>query len=92
MTRTGEVSVYVAPQHQRTGIARRLLTLALETTPRAGPEDAGRLRVGAQRGEPAPVRDAGFERWGRLPRIAEIDGRAVDTIILGRHLEDGSNA
>ena len=34
----------------------------------------------------------GFERWGRLPRIAEVQGRPVDTVILGRHLEDGSKA
>ena len=28
----------------------------------------------------------GFERWGLLPRVANLDGIERDLIILGRHI------
>ena len=29
---------------------------------------------------------AGFERWGLLPEVAELDGRLIDSAILGRRV------
>lgn len=29
----------------------------------------------------------GFEQWGLLPEVAEIDGRYLDLAILGRHFD-----
>jgi L-amino acid N-acyltransferase YncA len=89
---TGEVSVYVAPHHQRAGIARSLVALALETAPRLGLSTLVGYVWAHNEASLRLFETQGFERWGRLPRIAEIDGRAVDTVILGRHVEDGGNA
>jgi L-amino acid N-acyltransferase YncA len=89
---TGEVSVYVAPSHQRTGIARGLVTLALQTAPRLGLKTLVGYVWAHNEASLRLFETQGFERWGRLPRIAVLDGRAVDTVILGRHLEEGSNA
>ena len=79
---TGEVSVYVAPGHQRSGIARRLLTLALETAPGLGLKTLVGYVWAHNEASLRLFETQGFERWGRLPRIAEVDGRAVDTVIL----------
>ena len=84
---TAEISVYVSPDRQRTGIARQLMQLAIETAPKLGfrtlvgyiwAHNEASLRLFATHG---------FERWGLLPRIAEIDGVAYDTVIMGRHLD-----
>lgn len=84
---TGEVSVYVAGAYQRRGIASELLRLALTTAPELGL----RTLVGyvwAHNEQSLRLFEShGFERWGRLPRIAEVAGRSVDTVILGKHLD-----
>ena len=89
---TGEISVYVAPQHQRAGIARGLLGLALETAPRLGLKTLVGYVWAHNEASLRLFETHGFERWGRLPRIAVVNGAPVDTVILGRHLEDRSKA
>jgi len=83
---TAEVSVYVAPEHQRRGVGRALLARAVAHGPDLGlrtllafvfAHNLPSLRLFAA---------FGFERWGRLPRVAELDGVERDLVILGRRL------
>jgi len=83
---TGEVSVYVAAAYQRAGIARRLLTLALETAPGLGLKTLVGYVWAHNEASLHLLETQGFERWGRLPRIAVVHGKPVDTVILGRHI------
>ncbi len=85
---TTEVSVYVAPAHQRRGVGRRLLTEAIARGPQLGlktllyvcfAHNAPSLRL---------AESLGFMRWGHLPRIADMDGIERDVIILGRRIDD----
>lgn len=84
---TAELSVYVAPTHQRRGIARRLVADAIERAPGLGlatllgfvfDHNAPSLRLFA---------GFGFARWGHLPRVAVLDGGERDLVILGRRIE-----
>ncbi len=81
---TVEVAVYVDPARQRQGAGRALLDHAIAAAP------ALRLRtlLGFIFAHNAPslalFERAGFAVWGRLPRVAELDGVARDLSILGR--------
>jgi L-amino acid N-acyltransferase YncA len=83
---TAELSVYVAPTHQRRGIARRLVAEALERAPSLGLATL----LGFVFGHNAPSLELfagfGFARWGRLPRVAVLDGVERDLVIVGRRV------
>lgn len=83
---TAELSVYVSPLHQRSGVGRTLVARAVEKAPQLG---LGTL-LGFIFGHNAPslglFESFGFERWGHLPRVAELDGIERDLVILGLHL------
>ena len=83
---TGEVSVYVEPSYQRRGIARALLQLALETAPRLGLNTLIGYVWAHNEASIRLFEAQDFERWGRLPDIAVVNGKPVDTVILGRHI------
>jgi len=83
---TGEVSVYVDQQFRRRGVGRTLLGRAIAR--------ASSLRIKAMVGlifahnEPSLrlFEQLGFERWGLLPRIAQLDTVERGLTIMGRHV------
>jgi phosphinothricin acetyltransferase len=83
---TVEVAVYVDPAMQRRGVARALLAHAIAAAPALGV----RTLLGFVFAHNAPSMtlfgQAGFAVWGRLPRVAELDGVARDLSILGREV------
>jgi len=83
---TAELSIYVAPKWQRKGIGSALLAQAIEHAPRFGLKNL--LGFIFAHNEPSLrlFEKFGFERWGRLPRIAELDGIERDLIVVGRRL------
>ena len=84
--RTVESAVYVDPRHQRRGIAMQLLVHALGAAPTLG--IANVLAFVFAHNEPsiALFQTQGFERWGLLPRVCELDNRERDILILGRRI------
>jgi L-amino acid N-acyltransferase YncA len=81
---TAEVSVYVDEAHRRRGYARLLLDHAIEAAPGLGLERLVAVIFGHNSGSVALFSAAGFERWGLLPGVTRLDGRAADVVILGR--------
>lgn len=83
---TAEVSVYVDKQFRRRGVGRTLLGQAIAR--------ASSLKIKAMVGlifahnEPSLrlFEQLGFERWGLLPRIAQLDTVKRDLTIMGRHV------
>jgi len=84
--RTVESSVYVDPGHRRRGIAHELLDNALEAAPALGV--ANILGFVFVHNQPSVTlfEAHGFERWGLLPRICELDVVERDVLILGRRV------
>ena len=84
--RTVEIGIFVAPNHQRQGYAGRLLAHALEHAPGLG--IATILAFLFAHNEPSVALFArhGFAGWGKLPRVAEIDGVERDLLIMGRRV------
>jgi len=85
--RTVESAVYVDPGHRRRGIAHELLDHALRAAPAMG--IANVLAFVFVHNQPSVTlfEAHGFQRWGLLPRVCEMDGVERDVLILGRRLE-----
>jgi len=83
---TAEVSVYVDEKFRRHGVGRTLLSEAIVRAPS--------LQIRAMAGlifahnEPSLrlFERVGFERWGLLPLIAQLDDVERDLTIMGRHV------
>jgi phosphinothricin acetyltransferase len=80
---TAEISVYVAHSKQRAGIGRALLARAIEQAPRLGLKTLLGFIFGHNEPSLRLFGSFGFERWGVLPRVAELDGVERDLIIVG---------
>lgn len=86
---TAEVSVYVAEDHQRRGAGRRLVSEAIRRSPGLGLATLLAFVFGHNAASLALFAALGFERWGTLPRVAELDGVERDLAILGRRVAAG---
>ena len=84
--RTVESAVYVAPAHQRRGIASELLAHALAAAPALGIANVLAFVFAHNVPSIALFEAQGFTRWGLLPRVCELDGTEYDVAILGRRL------
>ena len=84
--RTVESAVYVAPEHQRAGIARKLLTHALEECPRLGIANVLGFVLAHNMPSVTLFEAHGFGRWGLLPKVCELDSIERDVLILGRRV------
>ncbi len=83
---TAEVSVYVSPDYQRQKLGNKLLIQAIETAPRL---DLKTLVAFIFAHNPPSLnlfKKHGFQQWGYLPQIAELNGIDRDLVILGRQL------
>jgi L-amino acid N-acyltransferase YncA len=83
---TAEIGVYVAPEARRQGVARQLLDHALHHAPALGLRTLLAFVFAHNTPSIALFDNAGFALWGRLPRVAELDGVERDLAILGRRL------
>jgi phosphinothricin acetyltransferase len=83
---TAEISVYLAPEHRGKGIGRRILGEAISMAPRCGIKTL--LAFIFSHNDPSLrlFRFHGFAEWGRLPDIAEMDGREYSLTVLGRRV------
>jgi phosphinothricin acetyltransferase len=84
--RTVESAVYVAPAHQREGVARRLLTYALAQCPDLAIANVLAFAFAHNMPSVTLFEAHGFGRWGLLPKVCEIDGKEHDLLILGKRV------
>ncbi len=83
---TAEVSVYVSPDFYRQQLGNSLLVKAIETAPIL---DLKTLVAFIFAHNPPSLnlfKKHGFQQWGYLPQIAELNGIDRDLVILGRQV------
>lgn len=87
---TAEISIYVSPAHRRRGVGRQLLAEAIRRGPGLGLKTL--LGYIFTHNEPSLrlVEGFGFQRWGHLPRVADLDGAERDLVIVGLRLGGAS--
>lgn len=83
---TAEISLYIASPHRGRGLGRRLLTDAMERAAGVGIKTLLAFIFAHNLPSIRVFESAGFERWGTLPDIAEMDGREYSLSIYGRRV------
>jgi phosphinothricin acetyltransferase len=83
---TAEISVYVHESARRTGLGRALVQHAIDHAPKAKIDALVGLVFGHNAPSLALFESFGFERWGQLPGIAELDGVRRDLVLVGKRL------
>lgn len=84
---TAEISIYIAPEYQGGGLGRRLLDEALETARAVGLKTILAYVFSHNRASIALLERAGFDTWGTLPDVTEMEGREYSVTILGRRIQ-----
>ncbi|TVQ53387.1 MAG: N-acetyltransferase family protein [Spirulina sp. DLM2.Bin59] len=85
---TAEISLYIDSSQQRQGFGRQLLEYGLAQAPVVGITTLLGFIFAHNAPSLALFEQYQFQEWGYLPRIARLDGRDADLVILGRRLED----
>ena len=83
---TAELSIYVAQNYRRQGIGRLLLEKATITAPKLKIKILLGFIFAHNQASLKLFANFGFERWGFLPQVAELDAQAKNLIILGKKL------
>jgi phosphinothricin acetyltransferase len=81
-----EISIYVHENFRRRGIGHALLQKAIADGPRLKVRALLGYVLGHNEASLAMFESAGFERWGRLPRLARFENAERDLVIVGRHV------
>ena len=80
---TAMIAVYVAASHQRRGLGRRLLEMAVARAPALGIHTLIGYIFAHNQPSLGLFESHGFKRWGHLPRVAVLDGVERDLVIVG---------
>ncbi|WP_206998417.1 GNAT family N-acetyltransferase [Trinickia mobilis] len=91
-SRTAEVSIYLDDSARGKGLGKTLLAAALDVAPSLGIDTVLGFIFGHNAPSLALFRRFGFDDWGRLPRVAVLDGVERDLVIVGRRLTDAKPA
>jgi phosphinothricin acetyltransferase len=89
---TAEISVYIAEEFRRRGLGQRLLEQAIARAPRLGISALVGLIFGHNESSLKLFQRLGFERWGFLPGVAQLDGIERDLVVMGQHCPARSTA
>ncbi len=80
---TAEVSIYVAPDRQCCKIGQKLLQSAIMRSPQLQLKTLMGIIFAHNQPSLRLFEKFGFQQWGYLPKVAELDGVERDVIILG---------
>lgn len=83
---TAELSIYVSPGFQRCGIGQKLLVQAIKQSPQLKLKTLIALIFGHNQPSLQLFQKNGFQRWGYLPQIADMDQIERDLVIMGRRV------
>ncbi|OYD89456.1 N-acetyltransferase [Nostoc sp. 'Peltigera membranacea cyanobiont' 210A] len=82
-SKTAEISIYIAPNFHRSGFGRQLLAQAISESPSLGVKSLVCFIFAHNQPSLKLFETFGFQRWGHLPQIAELDSVERDLVIMG---------
>ncbi|MEB3341310.1 GNAT family N-acetyltransferase [Okeania sp.] len=85
---TAEISIYIAPKYQGQGIGKKLLSEAINLSPKLGIKTLLGFIFAHNIPSLNLFKKFGFERWGYLPKVGDLDGNTADLVIVGIHVEE----
>ena len=84
---TAEISYYIDNQFKRMGIGTRLIKHAMQDCTRINIKHLFGILLESNVPSEKLLLKLGFERWGRMPGVAEIDGKNYSHIYLGKRVQ-----
>ncbi|MFC0437764.1 GNAT family N-acetyltransferase [Kutzneria buriramensis] len=84
---TLDLAIYLHPEHRGRGQGRDLLGAAVAHAPRLGARTLATTIFGSNEASLRLFRSFGFQEWGRLPAVADLDGVWKDLVIVGLKLQ-----
>ncbi|KYC38324.1 phosphinothricin acetyltransferase [Scytonema hofmannii PCC 7110] len=86
---TAEISIYIAPEYHRRGLGQQLLSQAIHKSPSLGIKTLLGFIFAHNLPSLKLFETFGFQSWGHLPNVAELDGIERDLIIMGLRIREG---
>jgi phosphinothricin acetyltransferase len=83
-----EISYYVHKSHRRKGVANNLIIHTIEAAKKLGFNNLISILLDMNKTSIYILEKYGFEKWGHLPNIADIDGIVCGQFIYGKRLKD----
>lgn len=81
-----EISYYIHKDHRKKGTANLLITYTIEEAKHLGFKNLITILLDLNKPSIYLLEKFGFEKWGHLPNIAEIDGTICGQFIYGKKL------
>lgn len=88
LARTGEIAYYVDYDFHRHGIATKLVEYMLERVAQLGKRILFAIVLESNKPSISLLKKFGFEKWGHLPHVADIDGKLISHVYYGKKLAD----
>jgi len=83
-----EISYYIHKNHRRKGVADSLIKYTMESAKSLGFKNLISILLDLNKPSIHILEKFGFEKWGHLPDVAEIDGVTCGQYIYGKKLSD----
>lgn len=83
---TAEMSIYISPERRGAGLGKDLLRKSLELTEQLNIKTLVCFIFSHNTPSIKLFRSFGFEEWGMLPDVAEMDGKEYSLSILGKRV------
>lgn len=84
--RTREISIYLSPEYRGKGLGRSLLLESLELTKQLDIKTVVCFIFSHNIPSIKLFKSLGFEEWGKLPNVAEMDGKEYSLSIIGKRV------
>lgn len=81
---TSDLAIYLHPDHRARGQGGYLLREAIRHAPKLGVRTLATTILAGNESSTQLFRSCGFQEWGRLPRVADLEGAIYDVIVVGR--------
>ena len=88
LQRVAEISYYIHKDHRRKGVANSLINYTIESAKSLGFKNLISILLDLNEPSIHILEKFGFEKWGHLPDVADIDGVICGQYIFGRKLKD----
>ena len=85
---TAEISIYIAPDYRCCGLGRQLLAQAIHQTPSLGLKTLLGFIFAHNQPSLKLFETFGFQPWGHLPKVAELEGVERDLVIMGLRISE----
>jgi phosphinothricin acetyltransferase len=86
LEKTAEISYYIDRDYRKKGIAKLLINSIIEKAEEREIKNLFAILLDINTPSINLLEKMGFEKWGHLPKVAEVDGQICGQFIYGKHI------